>query len=122
MSANPSTSNYMLELPEELCTHKIHLTFHILMLKPCICNDDDCFLVRDVQTYYDFSQDADIEWEVDKILAHQWDSRSLKLLVKWNLGKATWEPLKQCCKLHVLDNYLSLRGVKLPKQLPHHKN
>ena len=121
MSANPSTSNYMLELPEELHARNIHPTFHVLVLKPHIPNDDDRFPSRDVQTFYDFGQDADIEWEVDKMLAHQWDRRALKLLVKWNLGDATWEPLRLCNKLSALDDYLLLWGVKSPAQLPHHK-
>ena len=43
------------------------------MLKPHILNDDEQFPARDVCTYYDFGQDADVEWEVDKIIAHQWD-------------------------------------------------
>ena len=121
MSANPLTSNYTLELPEELRARNIHPTFHVSVLKPHIPNDDDQFPSCDVRTFYDFGQDADIEWEVDKILAHQWDRQALKLLVKWNLGDATWEPLRLCNKLSALDDYLSLRGVKSPAQLPHHK-
>jgi hypothetical protein len=77
--------NYTLELPDELCTCNIHPTFHVSQLKPHIPNNDNQFPAREVRTCYDFSQDADIEWEVDKILAHQWDCRSLKFLVKWNL-------------------------------------
>jgi len=48
--------------------------------------------VRDVRVYYNFGQDADVEWEVDEIMAHQWDGRSLRLLVKWSLGDTTWGP------------------------------
>jgi hypothetical protein len=120
MSSNASTSNYMLDLPEELRTHNIHPTFHISMLKPHIPNDDSRFPARDVKVYYDFGQDANVEWEVDEILAHQWDGRSLRFLVKWNLGDTTWEPLRSCNKLRALDEYLALRGVNTPSKLPKH--
>ena len=120
-SSNVSTSNYTLDLPEELRTRNIHPTFHISMLKPHIPNDDERFPARDVQTYYDFGQDADVEWEVDEILAHQWDGRSLRFLVKWNLGDTTWEPLKSCNQLRALDEYLVLRGVQSPANLPKHR-
>jgi transposase InsO family protein len=120
-SSNPSTSNYALGLPEELRTRNIHPTFHVSLLKPHIPNDDARFPTRDVRVFYDFGQDADVEWEVDEILAHQWVGKALKFLVKWNLGDSTWEPLKHCNQLRALDEYLSLRGVKSPAQLPKHK-
>jgi hypothetical protein len=40
-SSNPATSNYTLELPDELHTHNIHPTFHFSQLKPHIPNDSD---------------------------------------------------------------------------------
>ena len=40
-SSNVSTSNYSLDLPEELRAHNIHPTFHVSMLKPHIPNDDE---------------------------------------------------------------------------------
>lgn len=91
------------------------------MLKLHIPNNDSRLLARNVQVYYDFGQDADVEWEVDEILAHQWDSHSLHFLIKWNLGDTTWEPLRTCNELQALDEYLVLWGVKKPSQLPKHK-
>lgn len=120
-SCNPSTLNYALDLPEELHACNIHLNIHISVLKPHVSNDDSRFPARDVQVHYDFSQDANVEWEVDEVLAHQWDGCSLCFLVKWNLGDTTWEPLKTCNELWALDEYLALRGVQKPSQLPKHK-
>jgi hypothetical protein len=50
-SSNVSTSNYTLDLPEELRAHNIHPTFHISVLKPDIPNDDEQFPERDVRVY-----------------------------------------------------------------------
>ena len=44
----------------------------------------------------------------------------LELNVQWSLGDTTWEPLSSCKELEALDNYLELRGVKSPKELPRH--
>jgi hypothetical protein len=108
IKANSNTSNYTLKLPIELEARNIHPTFHVSLLKPHIPNDDDRFPSRDIQIYYDFGYGEEAEQEVDEILAHQWDGRALRLLVKWSSGDSTWEPLKSCDKLHALDEYLSI--------------
>ena len=119
--ANPETSNYTLKLLLKLKIQNVHPTFHISLLKPHVPNDDNQFPSRDVQVYYDFGYGDEAEQEVDEILAHQWDSRALRLLVKWSSGDSTWEPLKSCDKLLALDEYLSIRGVTKPSQLPWHR-
>jgi hypothetical protein len=119
--ANPSTSNYTLKLPIELETRNIHPTFHVSLIKPHIPNDDRKFPSRDIKVYYDFGYGDKVELEVDEILAHQWDGRALRLLVKWSSGDSTWEPLNSCNELRALDEYLSVRGVTKPSQLPRHR-
>jgi Chromo (CHRromatin Organisation MOdifier) domain len=119
--ASPSTSNYTLKLPIELEARNIHPTFHVSLLKPHVPNDDDKFPSRDIHVFYDFGYGEEAEQEVDEILAHQWDGRALRFLVKWSSGDSTWEPLKSCDKLRALDEYLSIRGVAQPSQLPRHK-
>src|SRR5258706_16371860 len=119
--ANPGTSNYTLKLTIELEAWNIHPTFHVSLLKPHVPNDDNRFPSRDVQVYYDFGYSDEAEQEVAEILAHQWDGWKLRLLVKWNSGDSTWEPLKSCDKLLALDEYLSIRGVTRPSQLSRHK-
>ena len=121
VKANPGTSNYTLKLPIELEARNIHPMFHASLLKPHILNDDSRFPSRDVQVYYDFGYGEEAEQEVTEIMAHQWDGRALRLLVKWSSGDSTWEPLKSCDKLLALDEYLSIRGVTRPSQLPRHK-
>ena len=121
VKVNLDTSSYTLKLPAELEARNIHPTFHVSLLKPHIPNDDDRFPSRDVQIYYDFGYGDEVEQEVEEILAHQWDGRKLRLLVKWSSGDSTWEPLKSCDKLVTLDEYLAIRGVAKPMQLPRHR-
>ncbi len=104
VKANSDSSNYTLKLLIELEARNIHPTFHVSLLKPHIPNNDD-----------------KAEQEVDEIMAHQWDGWTLRLLVKWSSGDSTWEPLRSCDKLLVLDEYLSIRGVSKPSQLPRHQ-
>lgn len=122
MSSNVSTLNHTLDLPEELVARNIHPNFHISVLKPHISNDNKRFPERDVRVYYDFGQGADVEWEVDEILAHQSDGHSLRFLAKWNLGDTTWEPLRASNELRAPNECLALRGVTLPSQLPKHSD
>jgi hypothetical protein len=119
--ANPSTSNYTLKLPIELEARNIHPTFHVSLLKPHVLNDDNRFPSRDVHVFYDFGHGDEMEQSVEEILAHQWDGRRLRLLIKWSSGDTSWEPLKICDKLRALDEYLTIRGVSKPSQLPRYK-
>ena len=119
--AYPETSNYAIKLPSELEARNVHPTFHVSLLKPHVPNDDSRFPSRDVHIFYDFGPDNEVEQSVEEILAHQWDGRALRLLVKWSSGDTTWEPLKSCGKLRALDEYLSIRGVARPSQLPRYR-
>ena len=114
VKANPGTSKYTLKLPIKLEAWNIHLMFHVLLLKPHVPNNDNQFPLCDVQVYYDFGYSDKAEQEVAEILAHQWDSQKLHLLVKWNSSNSTWELLKSCDKLLALDEYLSIWGVTRP--------
>ena len=61
---------------------------------------------------------------MDEILTHNWEGQKLKLLVQWNLGDTTWEPVEECDKLAALDRYLELLGIKDKKwqSLPHRES
>ena len=59
---------------------------------------------------------TDEEWVVRSIEDHRW-SPDLKFLVCWELGDASWEPLKVVDKLEALDHYLKLEGVSDPLKL-----
>jgi hypothetical protein len=121
IKVNPETSNYMLKLPIELEAQNIHLNFHISLLKLHVPSDDNRFPPHNIQLYYDFGYGDEAEQEVDEILAHQWDGWALCLLVKWNSGDSTWEPLKSCDKLRTLDEYLAVRSVTKLSLLPRYK-
>ncbi len=114
-----STSNVTLELPQELKERRITPTFHASLIRPHYPNDDEVFPRREVKSHYDFGDTGEQEWFVDEIIAHRWvDDKSLELHVKWTLGDVTWEPLASCKELEALDQYLELRGVKKPRELP----
>lgn len=109
--AMPETSNYDIELPEELVKRRIHPRFHVSLLKPHHANDDALFPNRTSVEAYDFGAPNDAEWYVDEITAHRWDGRKVEFQVHWNLGDTTWEPFDNCKQLKALDEYLALQGV-----------
>ena len=72
-----------------------------------------------MKSYYDFGATDEPKWFVNKILAHCWvGHEDLEFQVRWTLGNVTWEPLTECKELEALDEYLELRGVKGPCDLP----
>ena len=86
------------------------------MLRPYIVNDDDRFPKRETRINVDIGADPDEEWVVRLIEDHRW-SPDLKFLVRWELGDASWEPLKVVDELEALDHYLELEGVSDPLKL-----
>lgn len=117
--SRPETSNYTLELSPELVRRRIHPTFHISRLRIHVPNDDDRFPNREVATYYDFGDDPEVEWSVDEIIGHRWVKKNkLEIQVRWNAGDTTWEPVSEMLELQALDDYLVLRGVTTPEELP----
>ena len=85
-----TTSNmYTLDLPDQLKAQRVHPTFHMGLLWAHEPNDDTMFPRRDAQTFYDISNDNDMEWVVDELLAHRWKGAQVEFLVRWNLGDTT---------------------------------
>jgi hypothetical protein len=77
------------------------------------------FPQREVKSLYDFGNDDEQEWLIDKIIAHRWVSnKELEFQVAWTLGDITWEPYTMCKDLEALDAYLERRRVMKPKELP----
>jgi hypothetical protein len=107
-----------LELPAVLVARRITSTFHVSLIKLHILNNNERFPHHDVLMHYDFGQEAEEEWFIDEIIAHQWHETSLELQVRWSLGDTTWEPLANYKQLKALDTYLELWGVTSPKALP----
>jgi hypothetical protein len=113
LKSEAATSNYILELPEELQHRGIHLKFHVSRLRPHVWNDNVLFPHREVQVFYDFRLDQTNEWLVDSISGHCWDGSHIELEVRWNLGDMTWEPYQNVKDLAALDEYLETHGANL---------
>jgi hypothetical protein len=68
--ALPDSSNYELELSEELKARRIHPRFHVSLLRPFEPNDDTLFPGRESKQFYNFGMPDDDEWLVDEIMGH----------------------------------------------------
>lgn len=117
LDAHPATSTYKLELPAALQERRINPTFHVSLLRPYNATNDALFPNRVHPEPYDFGTPEEGEWFVDEIIGHRWINDVLEFQVRWSLGDTTWEDLKTCNPLQVMDRYLELQGVKRPKQL-----
>jgi hypothetical protein len=85
ISKQISPVNYRLELPKDA---KIHNVFHISLLEPA---DPETPIQKDF--YY--QADGNDEWEVEKIITHRKNGRTVEYLVKWldyPDSENTWEP------------------------------
>lgn len=111
VKAIPETSNYVLELPDELVKRRIVPRFHVSLLRPHFENDDAMFPNRTSIDAYDFGAPNEAEWLVDEIIGHRWKGKTLEFQVRWNQGDTTWEPSRACDELEALDRYLALMGV-----------
>ena len=88
------------------------------MLKPYVPNNDDRFPGRDALFLYDQDLADNDEVRVLEIARHKWEGNRLRFLITFEDGDQEWKSLAQCEPLAALDEYLRLRGVKSPLQLP----
>ena len=102
----------MLELPAELVACHIHPKFHASKLCVHHLNNDTIFPGREINTFFDFGQPDDQEWQVTKLVGHKWEGNKISFLIQWNTGECTWEPYANCKDLEALDHYLDLQGVQ----------
>ena len=86
------------------------------MLRPHIVNDNTRFPKCKTRINVDIRTNLEEEWVIRSIEDHRW-LPGLKFLVRWELGDASWEPLKVVDKLEALDHYLELEGVGNPFKL-----
>ena len=120
LKVDRQTSNYQLELPDEMKSCHILNQFHTDRLRPCLENDEKLFPGREVKYFYDYGTPEDEEWYVDAIIGHTWEGRKIKFHVKWSLGDTTWEPYEHCKDLIALDEHLALRHVSDWQKLSWH--
>ncbi|KAJ7575267.1 hypothetical protein C8J56DRAFT_1063522 [Mycena floridula] len=93
--ANAASSNYMLDLPEDLL-----------------------FPNRESLDPFNFGAPADAKWVVQSIEDHHWAGNVVEFEVLWQLGDSTWKTFDDVKKLKALDNYLKLKNVVDWKELP----
>ncbi|KXN86669.1 hypothetical protein AN958_09807 [Leucoagaricus sp. SymC.cos] len=62
VEARPKFSNYQLELLPALTKHKIHPTFHVLLLRSYNISNDALFPDQTKPEPYDFGIDNKYEW------------------------------------------------------------
>ena len=68
LKAMNDSSNVTLELPPELKDRRIPPTFHTNLVRPYVKNNEILFPKREARSYYDFGNNDEQEWFVDKIL------------------------------------------------------
>ncbi|KAF8289709.1 hypothetical protein DL93DRAFT_2026536, partial [Clavulina sp. PMI_390] len=106
------------DLASILTARGVFPTFHVSLLRPYYASDDAVFPNRQIPPGFDLEGPREPEHEVDEILAHQWNGRTLKFLVKWATGDSSWINYQDAQHLIALDQYLIIRGVTDPKDLP----
>jgi len=109
--AFPNSSNYELELSEELVARRIHPRFHVSLLRPFEPNDNTLFPGWESKYFYNFWMPDDDEWVVDKIMGHHFIGKSIEFNVRWTAGDHIWEPYVYVKDLEALDHYYALMGV-----------
>jgi hypothetical protein len=118
--AHNKASTVTLELPDDLKNWRMSPTFHTILVRWYVANNDELFPKQEAKSFYDFGAIADEEWLVDEIIAHRRiHSKDLEFQVRWTLGDVTWEPMSACQDIEALDNYLELRDVTRTCDLPH---
>jgi len=70
LQAYPETSNYMVELLNELIRRRVHPKFHVGLLRLHKPNNDVLFPNRASVDVYDFGASDDAEWIVDELDSH----------------------------------------------------
>ncbi|KNZ73600.1 hypothetical protein J132_10745, partial [Termitomyces sp. J132] len=111
------TSNYVLELLTALQEQRLYPKFHVSLLCLYKARNNALFPDRVAPEPYNFGAPNNQEWFVNDLVGHCWDGRNLQFEVCWSLGDTTWESLKTCKDLAVLDRYLELQGMQHPAQL-----
>jgi hypothetical protein len=76
--AFPNSSNYELELSEELVARHIHPCFHVSLLRPFEPNDDTLFPGCESKRFYNFRMPDNDEWLIDEIMGHHFVGKSIE--------------------------------------------
>ena len=97
-------ATYQLDLSEELLKRGINWSFHALLLKPHIPDDDRRFPGRLPSQVPGFGRRPD-EWIVDSIVNHQGKGISGEFQIQWKAGDHTWAPYREVAHLMAMEHY-----------------
>ncbi|KAE9401983.1 hypothetical protein BT96DRAFT_817217, partial [Gymnopus androsaceus JB14] len=109
--AFPETSNYVLDLPDDLKGRRVHDKFHVNLIRPYVETDALLFPDHSKPEPYDVGAPPDAEEFVDSIRSHMWKGNKVLFEVWWSLGDITWEPFETVKKLKALDDYFATQAV-----------
>ncbi|KAJ3782362.1 hypothetical protein GGU10DRAFT_230383, partial [Lentinula aff. detonsa] len=112
------SSNYRLDLPDELKQCRLHNNFHVSVLRPYEESDGILFPNRSQPEPYDFGAPPEAEEFVLSIENHKWTKGTVLFEVHWALGDITWEKYNMVNQLKALDEYYTLKGVSKWQELP----
>jgi hypothetical protein len=85
-------------------------------LQPHIPSDDRLFPGR-LASQLEFANQLEPEWNVEKIVTHQYAGMDAVFLVQWETGDHTWLLYQDIQHIEALQDYLDVLGVKTMKNL-----
>ena len=95
--------------------------FHINKLKRATHHDISQFPDREASNFYDLGDVCRGEVLVKEIIAHKWEGRGnskLQFYLHFDDGDWEWQDWAKCEDLKALQDYLDLKGVSNPLDLP----
>ena len=104
-------ATYQLGLSNKLTKWGINQTFHALLLRLHVPNNDRCFPGRMPIQIPGFRESLG-EWIVDRIVTHHGKGHRSQFQILWKVGDKSWVSYQEVAHLNVLKQYCELMGVE----------